>query len=412
MALNNKTLTMPSKSILLGFSLFTGFLVFFILFSRINQIKNMLQDETNIFTLFIVTGFFVFVLFSLIGVNIINKIRHKVYIAELENFKNFTDALNHTDTEIDIYKTLFNYMHKIPYVTYVNIFYREDGFKRDSLWKIISDDTFPICDLNAFSCPVFLKGENAYVKSISKGTVCPHQLPYYQNGSYLCILLLNENSSKSLLQLYSEKENAFTGLTRSRIISYTEIAKAFISGKRSVTKLTKVASIDKLTKLYNRGYIELYLSKQLEYARTYNQPLSVLMLDIDHFKKVNDTYGHSAGDQVLIIFAELISNCLRRSDVAGRYGGEEFIVVLPATDVKIAYIIAERIRLKIQETSIPPIGGIKMPSITCSVGVSTFPYFADTVEALKKTSDLALYSAKESGRNQSKVYDEDIMGKA
>lgn len=168
------------------------------------------------------------------------------------------------------------------------------------------------------------------------------------------------------------------------------------------------ASMDKLTELYNRSYLDPFLESEINAADKANQPISVIMVDMDHFKDINDTYGHVVGDHVLTIFAQVVLKCIRKTDIIARYGGDEFIVVLPSTDTETARAVADRIRNDVSETYIPPIDEVVISSIHCSVGVSTYPVLCDSKHTLLRTSDLALYKAKNSGRNCTIVYKNDL----
>jgi diguanylate cyclase (GGDEF)-like protein len=177
---------------------------------------------------------------------------------------------------------------------------------------------------------------------------------------------------------------------------------------KSIDKVKRQSLTDNLTDLYNRSYLEPFLERELEHAKKKNQMLSVIMVDMDHFKHINDTYGHIVGDHVLTIFAQVILKCIRKTDVIARYGGDEFVVVLPNTDTETAKCIAERIRHDVSEMYIPPVEGVVISSIQCSVGVSTYPVHCDSRNSLIYTSDLALYMAKRSGRNCIKVYENEF----
>ena len=166
--------------------------------------------------------------------------------------------------------------------------------------------------------------------------------------------------------------------------------------------------MDKLTELYNRSYLEPFLESEINAAKKEHQKISVIMVDMDHFKEINDTYGHIVGDHVLMIFAQVVLKCIRKTDIIARYGGDEFIVVLPNTDTDTARSVAERIREDVSETYIPPIDGVVISSIHCSVGISTYPVHCDSKNSLIRTSDLALYMAKRSGRNCIKVYQSEL----
>ena len=158
------------------------------------------------------------------------------------------------------------------------------------------------------------------------------------------------------------------------------------------------ADRDGLTGLFNRAYFEEKLRQELKRHQRNGQKLSLLMLDIDYFKKINDTYGHLAGDFVLKQVAKLLQKNVRESDVVARYGGEEFVLLLPETDENSAWLLAERIRTKIEETYF----GFqdKQINVTVSIGVTTLkPSPFTPIEKVIKEADQALYLAKKSGRN-------------
>lgn len=173
---------------------------------------------------------------------------------------------------------------------------------------------------------------------------------------------------------------------------------------KSMNTLWEQCSMDRLTELYNRSYLEPFLEGEVDAARKENQQVSVMMVDMDHFKEINDTYGHIVGDHVLAIFAQVVLKCLRKTDIIARYGGDEFVVVLPNTDTDTAKTVADRIRSEVSETYIPPVDGVVISSIHCSIGISNYPILCDSKNTLIKTSDLALYMAKRSGRNCTRVY--------
>jgi diguanylate cyclase (GGDEF)-like protein/PAS domain S-box-containing protein len=155
---------------------------------------------------------------------------------------------------------------------------------------------------------------------------------------------------------------------------------------------------DPLTGLFNRRYLEETLERELEMAQRQGYEVSLIMGDIDHFKAINDTFGHQAGDEVLRRFSELIQLSSRASDVCCRYGGEEFLLVLPNVSEEIAAQRAEEIRLAIAQTPIRV--GTTDIRVTLSFGVATYPAHGDSAEILVAAVDAALYMAKSSGRNQ------------
>ncbi len=159
---------------------------------------------------------------------------------------------------------------------------------------------------------------------------------------------------------------------------------------------------DPLTGLFNRRYLEESLGRELIRAQRQNTSLSLIMGDIDHFKKVNDTYGHPAGDKVLKVFGELIRQYSRGSDICCRYGGEEFLLVCSNMVTEKAYERAEQLRMALLDTPVTFEGAII--KVTASFGVASYPQHGDTDDALISAADNALYEAKNAGRNQVKCY--------
>ncbi len=171
--------------------------------------------------------------------------------------------------------------------------------------------------------------------------------------------------------------------------------------KQMEDDLKHMATHDSLTGLYNRRVLEERLNDEVIRATRYNHPLSVFMLDIDHFKPINDRYGHHIGDSILQDFSKVLEGSIRNSDYAARYGGEEFIIILPETSLSKAEEMAERLRKQIEENSFS-IEGNKNHKLTTSIGIATFPEHAQTDQDLLEAADSAMYTAKKAGRNQVK----------
>lgn len=163
--------------------------------------------------------------------------------------------------------------------------------------------------------------------------------------------------------------------------------------------LAEISITDLVTGLRNRRYVTEFLSVELLRAARYKSALSVLLLDLDYFKRVNDTYGHKAGDRVLQSIGETLRASLRGTDLAGRFGGEEFLVVLPQTDLDGACALGERIREAIAETA-TTIGPGPPISVTVSIGAAVLTESIRTAEQLIEAADAALYVAKDAGRNR------------
>lgn len=161
---------------------------------------------------------------------------------------------------------------------------------------------------------------------------------------------------------------------------------------------------DPLTGLHNRRYLEARLTEELSRSKRYNYPLSFMMIDIDDFKLYNDLNGHQAGDRALEITAQCLHAALRKVDVASRYGGEEFSILLPQTSLEEAGVIADRVRRKIMTTIFPHGKTQPLGAVTVSIGLSTFSPALDSAEAIVRAADRALYHAKSHGKNRAYAY--------
>lgn len=169
--------------------------------------------------------------------------------------------------------------------------------------------------------------------------------------------------------------------------------------RRQQQHIQKLADEDQLTGLYTRREFENRYREEFERTERYGTKLSVVMIDLDHFKEINDTYGHPVGDEVLETMGTLIDEKTRSSDVCGRYGGEEFALVLPETPLKGARITSERLRKVLAEQTFETEDGEEF-TVTCSIGIAEYSPSFDDPEVLLEQADDALYEAKETGRNQ------------
>jgi len=210
------------------------------------------------------------------------------------------------------------------------------------------------------------------------------QIPLRSEENLLSETLVMESKIATILQSI-EDENV-----RNQLFDLKHII------NQSKEKLSRMAHIDRLTLLYNRRYFDDVLSREAERARRYSQPLCLLLLDIDFFKKVNDVHGHPKGDQVLTEIASIISDNIRMIDIAARYGGEEIAVILPETELENALTAAEKLREAVEKDS-PLRTGLE---ITVSIGVSVYIPEDDAVKSMIARSDAALYQAKKNGRNR------------
>lgn len=169
-------------------------------------------------------------------------------------------------------------------------------------------------------------------------------------------------------------------------------------------KLREQANRDSLTGLFNRRYLEGTLERELARCRREGGPLTMLLLDIDYFKLVNDTYGHQAGDEVLRVFAQALQECSRAEDIVCRYGGEEFLLVLPKMPLSIGRERATQLLELFRQTTVP-FENLRIP-VTTSIGISAAPDHSTTAEGLIRCADQALYHAKSKGRNRAVAFGE------
>jgi diguanylate cyclase (GGDEF)-like protein len=176
------------------------------------------------------------------------------------------------------------------------------------------------------------------------------------------------------------------------VISFTDITEL----KKYAYKLNYQATHDNLTQLYNRQKLNDELEKEIARQKRYGHPFSLVMFDIDNFKSINDQFGHDVGDIVLKELSLILQKTVRSTDFSARWGGEEFMILLPETDINNALSVANNIRADVESINF---GNIMDRNVTISVGVSTFKDGDDKISILKRI-DVALYKAKENGKNQ------------
>ncbi len=190
---------------------------------------------------------------------------------------------------------------------------------------------------------------------------------------------------KTITPLKDENENIIGFITTGKDVTHETLLNQ---------EIQRIATIDHLTGTYNRHKFEELFTLEAERARRFSLPLSLILIDIDHFKAVNDTYGHDTGDEVLKQLANIVQENIRKLDVFARWGGEEFLALCPSTDLENIQILAEKLRLAVEDATFP-----RVNNITISIGISTFRK-SDSFSELFKRADQGLYHAKEHGRNQ------------
>lgn len=218
---------------------------------------------------------------------------------------------------------------------------------------------------------------------------------------YLCLPLVAYGETLGLLYIGCKGAETAAELDlHHRLMERTsEVASLWIASLNLRIQLEDQSIRDGLTNLYNRRFMEMALDREALLAIRRKTDLSVLMMDIDHFKRFNDTFGHEAGDQVLRGVAGILLHGVRAEDIACRYGGEELLLILPGTGAEIARGRAEELRRRISEMQLD-IPGSGSKKVTVSIGVATFPHAGQTAEELVRSADRALYLAKSNGRDR------------
>lgn len=222
--------------------------------------------------------------------------------------------------------------------------------------------------------------------------------PHSHIKSWLGVPLIAQNKLIGLLAIDSAEEGHFTDDDINVATTFADQVSVALENARIFKEAQKQAITDPLTGVYNRRGLYQLAREDFNKANLAGSPFSTIMIDLDHFKDINDTYGHSAGDQVLRELATRCKNSIRGLDYVGRYGGEEFLVILPGTNLNTARIVAERLRMAIVNKPMNVGGGLEL-KVTASLGVAQRDRNTTNLEILIKRADQAMYIAKHKGRN-------------
>ncbi|MDY0116997.1 MAG: GGDEF domain-containing protein [Sulfurimonadaceae bacterium] len=308
-------------------------------------------------------------------------------------------------TKTDINDFLHAYVSKARSIKQISIIdeYKKVYISSDklSIGKVLSGENSPVIGMNE------INGTLTYLTLVNFNL---------DNNTKLKLLLLTDastyaNHKEKLLQtaVITSIMALFFALFTSRLIYFTAIAQSRKEQERlehlvsvRTREIELLSQTDALTGLYNRRHLEETLDKEFKRARRYNHDLSIIMLDLDHFKHINDTYGHMAGDEVLRKVSAIIQSCQRETDFIGRYGGEEIVIVLPETDLKASAQVAETI---LKSISAQPIEfESKSIYVTTSIGISSIRKMHLDYLMIFAEVDETLYIAKENGRNRIEIY--------
>jgi len=268
------------------------------------------------------------------------------------------------------------------------------SMKKDNL--LIKEDAI----LNPALCRAIRTGQKLVAHNTNSYISCECIKELNENFGYVCVPLIAGTRTLGVILLTRER-NLFWNEKQIELIStYANITASSLYKIRLMNSAEKAAITDGLTGVYNRRFFEEMTKKQLTIAKRRNLHLSLFLIDLDYFKKVNDTYGHTAGDLLLKELGGILSKSIRESDFVARYGGEEFAVVLPEIDTDEAIKKAEYIRTSVETRNFDALVSGKTVKVTLSIGVATFPLHGSNYEELVCAADRALYQAKEKGRNR------------
>lgn len=253
------------------------------------------------------------------------------------------------------------------------------------------------------NCKAVRSGRQFRVNDVSTEPLCPSKFALPSEGSYYCGPLIAGGIIIGAVRL--EGLAGFWTPEREHILeSYLSGAASALSNLRLLETMKQQANVDVLTGLYNRRFLEDYAHKLLAMARRREQPVGIIMMDLDHFKSFNDVYGHEVGDRILRQFAKTVTEAMRETNLAARFGGEEFVVLLPDTSPKACMLVAERIRQAIMRMVVPSGTEKALSQLTVSLGIGVFPDHGQSFEEVLLAADKALYESKNNGRNRATLY--------
>jgi diguanylate cyclase (GGDEF)-like protein len=324
----------------------------------------------------------------------------KIIINELSDIYKFKKTIERDSTKINVYERIVDILQ-----TKYNIkhfaFYEIDDIKQTRELIYISDPVESICfeevNKKASLCRAYRTESD--VLSTDFNDVCKSCSA--KNKEYICTFFNINNEVSLVLSITANTKSEITRINSiiTNIKHYLEAAKPVIESKVLTDKLRNTSLRDAMTGLYNRRFLEEFIDKVMSQVQREGESYSIMMLDVDFFKLVNDNYGHDIGDMVIVEIGKLLQNSIRESDLAIRYGGEEFIVMLHNADDNGTMKVAKTIHEDFAEL-IFDVGAGETIQKTMSIGISKFPRDGDTIWKCIKYADTALYSAKTTGRNK------------
>jgi diguanylate cyclase (GGDEF)-like protein len=321
---------------------------------------------------------------------------------EIASLNRYSEAVTQCTSEIEVYDLLLHSLKERFQPGQVIIFKLNlaENFleaaatlvplpKEVAAWPVIEEP---------HNCKAVRTGRSFVVNNVPAELLCPSKFVLPSAGSYYCGPLMAGGIIIGSVRV--EAATDFWTPERQRLLeSYMSGAASALSNLHLLDRMKQQANIDILTGLYNRRFLEDYARKLFAIARRREQPVGMIMLDLDNFKSFNDVYGHELGDRILRHFAKTLTASMREANLAARYGGDEFIVILPDTSAKSCALVAERIRNAVMSMVVPFAAEKPLPPLTVSVGVAAFPELGQTLEEIIEAADKAMYESKRLGRN-------------
>lgn len=259
-------------------------------------------------------------------------------------------------------------------------------------------------------CWSMRKGEAHLTQNNETGIKCNHFHEKPNAVSTLCIPMVAHGETVGIFHLTNRSPDVFTKENTNIAASVARQTGLTISNLKLQQSMRDQSIRDPLTGLFNRRYLDEVLSQEVSRARRHDTNFGVMMIDIDHFKRINDEYGHDAGDAALVKISDLFKNYLRNEDIACRYGGEEFTLIMPESNAASFQERAHELCKLVRETKFMYKNNTSI-NITVSIGLASFPDYSDEIDFVIKAADTALYQAKHAGRNQVVLANKDQFAK-
>jgi diguanylate cyclase (GGDEF)-like protein len=322
---------------------------------------------------------------------------------EVASLTRFSEAAAQCTTEVEVYDLLLHSLKERFLPTQIIIFKLQS---RGSFLEAVATLVPLPGDVRArpvieepHDCKAVRAGRSFMANDVRVQALCPSKFALPSEGGYFCGPLIAGGINIGSVRMHTAADVCTAD--RQRVLeSYLSGAASALANLRHLGSMEEQANFDALTGLYNRRFMQDYAQKQFAIARRDKRPVGLLLLDLDHFKHLNDTYGHAIGDCVLRHFAKTVSESIRESNLFARYGGEEFVFVLSGASAESCALVAERIRTAVTAMVVPSDTETPLPQVTVSIGVAAFPEHGEALEDVIQAADKALYESKRGGRNR------------